>query len=64
MQYTVSGASAYQIVAAFVDQPVDDAEEEQDGETKHLVNVEGVAKHDGEEQELEDLLLWLVHHVL
>jgi|TARA_B110001450_G_scaffold94916_1_gene90033 hypothetical protein len=57
VQYTVSGASAYQIVAAFVDQPVDDAEEEQDGETKHLVNVEGVAKHDGEEQELEDLLL-------
>lgn len=49
MQYSISGASAYQIVAAFVNQPMDDAEEEQDGETKHLVNVEGIAKHDRKE---------------
>jgi hypothetical protein len=49
VQYSISGASAYQIVAAFVNQPMDDAEEEQDGETKHLVNVEGIAKHDRKE---------------
>ena len=62
--HPVSGSPADQVVASLIDKPVQDAEAEEDRQPKHLVDIEGVPQHNGQEQELEDLLLALLEDVL
>lgn len=64
VQDHISGAPADQIVAAFVDKPVNHTEKEQYRKSQHFVNVKSVAKYNRKKQKLEDLLLRFVHDIL
>lgn len=57
-------APADQVVTALVNEPVDDPEAKEDREGDEFVDVEGRFEDQCKEEEVEDLLLGLVHYVL
>jgi hypothetical protein len=60
----VSSASTDNVVRSLVDEPVQNAEHEENNHGGHLVQVKRVPEHNRQQQEVEDLLLALLNDVL
>ena len=56
-------AARDKVVAPLLDEPVEAAVEEQECQSKQLVDVESVPQHCGQEKKLEYFLLRFVHHI-
>ena len=54
----------HQVVTALISQPVHDPEEEQDCQREQFIEVQGRTEHDDDKEEVEELLLGFVQHVL
>lgn len=59
-----SRAATDQVVAPFVNQPVQDAKQKQNCKAHHFINVECISEYNRQQQKLEDFLLTFFDDIL